>query len=714
VERRRSATEMEEILGLKLAPQRPAWAMAQEGREAGLRCDCRARCGNEKLVTIPAQFPPGILESERARRITREALRSRMAFTQALSLEERRAFIDGRRISKMMRDSILAQTPPEVVRKRGWKFSDEPVTCELPPAEAQEKAEAIRSSVELKPGPIVINHLALLQDRWHECDTTEKLMELEVVCDGLARGFNMGYEGPRNKARWQKNHKSATQNPGVLKAAIQEYREEGFIHGPFKEIPFPNSFVNPLGLREKSQKGKWRIVEDPSHPMGSGTVHDFTEEERISQEYDKIRDVLDAFGRAGRLSWFIVFDKQSAYRSLPMRAQDRCLATIFVEGFGYAYSVSLPFGFRTSGYAWQSCMQLFVAMLKKRLRLSSIFFWCDDGVILVQTPCAARAEEILEALVDICIEFRFMLHPDKFLCSRIVNFTGLEMDSVRMTVSIPREKRQKAQAAIKLAIEKVVWSRKMLQSLIGHAQRIASCLPSAKAFLGGLMALLRATQKISHIVPPGWAREDLALWRFMLEEWDGTALVRMRPPEMKPTSIFHIDAYGGRDRGRDLDEFCGVGICCLTTGEYSMVRFTPAQRRMAHVTKSYSTKILEFSSIVLLASTFANYLRGGVHLVCMDCEGAMRRGIKGYDSDTHVAAMCRVLSALLVRMQCFFLYQHILSQANCGDGASRGNVGKTLDAMIAANCLLSPSWVNPVLPDEAICSAVRCEFFKRQ
>jgi hypothetical protein len=83
-------------------------------------------------------------------------------------------------------------------------------------------------------------------------------------------------------------------------------------------------------------------VEDPSHPMGSGTVHDFTEEERISQEYDKIRDVLDAFGRAGRLSWFIVFDKQSAYRSLPMRAQDRCLATIFVEGFGYAYSVSLP------------------------------------------------------------------------------------------------------------------------------------------------------------------------------------------------------------------------------------------------------------------------------------------------------------------------------------------------------------------------------------
>ena len=62
---------------------------------------------------------------------------------------------------------------------------------------------------------------------------------------------------------------------------------------------------------------------------------------------------------------------------------------------------------------------------------------------------------------------------------------------------------------------------------------------------------------------------------------------------MKPTSIFHIDAYGGRDRGRDLDEFCGVGICCLTTGEYSMVRFTPAQRRMAHVTKSYSTKILD-------------------------------------------------------------------------------------------------------------------------
>ena len=41
-------------------------------------------------------------------------------------------------------------------------------------------------------------------------------------------------------------------------------------------------------------------------------------------------------------------------------------------------------------------------------------------------------------------------------------------------------------------------------------------------------------------------------------------------------------------------------------------------------------------------------------------------------------------------------------------------MSKTLDAMIAANCLLSPSWVNPVLPDEAICSAVRCEFFKRQ
>ena len=114
----------------------------------------------------------------------REAPRGRMAFTQALSPEERRTFIDGRRISKATRDSILAQTPPEVARKRGRRFSDEPVACELPPAEAQEKAEAIRNSVELRPGPIVINHLALLQ--------AEKLIELEVVCDGLARGFNMG------------------------------------------------------------------------------------------------------------------------------------------------------------------------------------------------------------------------------------------------------------------------------------------------------------------------------------------------------------------------------------------------------------------------------------------------------------------------------------------------------------------------------------------
>jgi hypothetical protein len=148
--------------------------------------------------------------------------------------------------------------------------------------------------------------------------------------------------------------------------------------------------------------------------------------------------VIDHFARAEPGCFFLQWDKVDAFRSIPLRVQDQHLTGFFVSGFGYAYSLNMPFGFASSAYLWKRYMDLFLLLLATRLQVpvSDLHSWVDD-CLMILPACASRALHAFGELVRTARRYSFFLHPDKIFLARSVTYLGVVFDSVAGTLSIP-------------------------------------------------------------------------------------------------------------------------------------------------------------------------------------------------------------------------------------------------------------------------------------
>jgi hypothetical protein len=459
-----------------------------------------------------------------------------------------------------------------------------------------------------------------------------------------------------------------------------------------------------LGLVPKSSGG-WRIAEDASAPSGD-SVNDNSD--ALPQSYERWSCVIDHFARAGAGCFFLQWDKVDAFRSIPLRKQDQYLTGYFVPGFGYAYSVNMPFGFSSSAYLWKRYMDLFLLLLSLRLGVpvSDLHYWVDDCLVIL-SACASQALQVFGELVRTARRYSFFLHPDKVFLARSVTYLGVTFDSVAGTVSIPASKLDQIKQRLIDALNSPRWSLNLVQQLLGSVFHVTKCLQPARAFVGRLICLLRQSRNSYSFRPPDWALEDIRAWLTILGNWSGTALARVRAPTVLPSLSFHVDAFGGSAS----NSYAGIGIVCVSTGEFLMAPFSDSQRQLAHVTKSFSTLIIEFSAFILLLSSFQNRLRNQVVEVFCDNEGAIEVARKGYHAGSVMGGLCRLLSALSVSCECRLLFSHIDSQANLADGLSRGSQADFLRTISERGYSTNPSEIAPLLPPTQLCEELQCSFF---
>jgi len=699
------ARPLEGPIDLEAVARHPAWAEDAQELRAKPPCPCGRGCTNPDMDTLQVDFPCGILHTARGFRVRAKHIAARVAFESSLSLEDREAFRAGRRLTARRRAALLGKLSPEEIKQQGLRYSDEEVTAPGPAPEEQDKAREVRESVPARSLPVSIDPWAALQALWHTWTTDRQLLELDVLADGLLNGFNFCYNGPRSCPRVKENHKSARDNPAILAATLMSYVEKGHTRGPYPSPPWPNLICNPAGLREKDG-GAWRLVEDPS--FGDEAIHDDTDV--IEQSYCKFRDVLEKFAKGGRLVYFLKWDKHEAYRSLRIRLQDQWLTGLFVPGLGYFYSPTMPFGFRPSSYWWNRIMAMLIAVIEQKLAwpAGSIDFWVDDSV-LVLSACATEAEQIRDAVVDTAIELHCLMHPKKGELARKVCYLGVELDSRNMTVSIPPAKRQRAAAALAEGV-KATWTKDLLQRILGHARHLANCLPAAAAFMGRLLKLLKLCHSKPAFQVSAGVRAEVRAWEFIVREWSGTSLLRVRLPSFPPATTWYVDAFGGSGPG-DAGDFAGVAAYSPTTGQYTFLRFTERQRRMVHVEKTYSTLAIEFSALPVLLATFCGVLAGGLHRVFIDNDAARFAAIRGYSSDEIVSSLCRVMARMTVRADVHLRYERCDSQQNLADLISRGEEQKFLAEIASLSLPSVPCFKSPCLPDGPSCDQLHCPFF---
>ena len=560
------------------------------------------------------------------------------AFESTLPPAERAVFRSGHRLSRLQRDSLLSGFSKQEIEQQMWRFADEP--AHVPAGPAADAARRVREvGPQSAPPPRSMRADTILMDLWHASDDPAFLLELECCVDALAHGVNLLFDGDRRAPVFQRNHGSARHQAKELRAAVAKAVSKGFCVGPFRAMPWPNLVTHPLGIVPKSEGG-YRLVEDASMPQGD-SVNDWTAD--VEQEYERWDAVLDHLLRAQTGCFFLHFDKDSAYRSVPLRLVDQHLTGFHIPGDGHYYSANLPFGFKASAYLWLRFMRLFLLLLSRRLGvpLDDLHFWVDDA-LLVLSPCVTDALAVYLCLIEAARRYSFWLHPVKLFLARRVTYLGIVIDSVSRTLSIPHAKREEVKLRLRKALQASSWSKLTLQRVLGSLQHVGRALPHALPFLGRLIAAVRANPGPQQFTPPAWALDDLRAWLSILGTWSGTSLVRLRAPSSEPDITFFVDAFGGST----TNDFAGIGIFCPESGSHAMQEFTARQRELVFVDATFSTLLIEFSALVWLLTTFRNGIQGKVVRVRCDNKGAITVAQKGYHADPVLGGFCRLLASL--------------------------------------------------------------------
>ena len=104
-----------------------------------------------------------------------------------------------------------------------------------------------------------------------------------------------------------------------------------------------------------------------------------------------------------------------------------------------------------------------------------------------------------------------------------ITFPGIELDSVKQTLSLPDGKLKKYLDELSVQPTKMHCSRRELQSLVSKLQFAAMCVSAGRLFLRRMINLLECP--LSYIIILNWDFSlDLEWWSTFLPQWNETFL----------------------------------------------------------------------------------------------------------------------------------------------------------------------------------------------
>lgn len=335
----------------------------------------------------------------------------------------------------------------------------------------------------------------------------------------------MGYQGP-SMLQLHKSHPSALAAPEILTKDLQDQQANDRLSKLATEPSFP--FVSsPLGLVPKGD-GRWRRIHDLSFPRGS-SVNDGIPKELGALEYASIDEAIESLLRAGKGATLVKRDLKDAFRHVPVASSDSWLLGFFCDGF-YWVDRFLPFGLRTSPFLFD--------LFAKGLHwiLIAVLGWS----IILHYFAGADTELFGRQFDELCKDLGLSINDKKSLAGAIVEFLGIELDSLTMEARLPPDKLQRAKREVERVLKGKSVSRLELQKVVGFLCFAAKVVVPGRAFLrSSYDAIARHTPQV-HI--NGDIRADLSWWLRFLEGWNGIRLLRLETE--RPIYYLWTDASG--------------------------------------------------------------------------------------------------------------------------------------------------------------------------
>lgn len=250
-------------------------------------------------------------------------------------------------------------------------------------------------------------------------------------------GFSLHNFGPR-KFRESPNLASANNNPEVLKAKILREVEAGRVEGPFKQSPFPNIQVSPLGLVPKKTPNEFRLIHHLSYPakysINNGIPH-----ELCTVRYQARDQAILHICNMGQGALMAKTDIESAFKLIPIQQTDHELLGFKVEAL-YYFDKTLPMGASISCNLFESFSTALHWVAEHRLAIRACVHVLDD-FLFISPNNANLCSEYLGRFLDFCKEIGVPIKKEKTRGpSPVMTFLGIELDSILCQARLPIEK----------------------------------------------------------------------------------------------------------------------------------------------------------------------------------------------------------------------------------------------------------------------------------
>jgi len=275
----------------------------------------------------------------------------------------RPSFRGGRQISRGMGRSVRGADFPRLPRGYCWGFNRDglcrtpnckfiqkcsecggehpSVSCSKQPAEKPNFGTKVTTTKNKTQGPVTpVNYKTLkILLEGYDRDKADMLER------GFKDGFKLGYNGQR-KFYTSPNLQSASQFPDIVDQKLAKEIAQNRIAGPFRESPYPNLQISPIGVVPKKEEGQFRLIHHLSYPFGS-SVNDFIPEEIKQVHYASIDDAISIILAVGPKCALAKTDVSNAFRIIPIHPDDHELLGIKWKGNFY-FDRCLPMGCSSS------------------------------------------------------------------------------------------------------------------------------------------------------------------------------------------------------------------------------------------------------------------------------------------------------------------------------------------------------------------------------
>jgi len=349
----------------------------------------------------------------------------------------------------------------------------------------------------------------------------------------IKRGAKIGYIGPQ-VFRIDVNHTSANEAPNILTADVNKQLQAGRL--TVLTPPLPEYYVcSPLGLVPKHDGG-WRRIHDLSSPKDT-SVNDGIPRDRGALEYVAVDDAIAALIIQGCGAMLLKEDLADAFRHVPVAISDRWLLGFQWDDVFYMEDF-LPFGLRIAPFLFDLFAKALHWMLMHLFKWRILLHYLDDFFAILKPFIDPALYQ--EQWDWICDFLGLRGNEKKTQTGTVVEFLGIELDSMAMEARLPIAKLQRARDLVVAAMTTNTLSQQDLEVLVGFLSFCARVVVPGRAFLSTLYALLAKDTRYHRITTP--MARDLAWWHHFLPRWNGIKV--LRSVASRSTSYIWTDASG--------------------------------------------------------------------------------------------------------------------------------------------------------------------------